>query len=57
MSLKNPGQDRATAAAAERGKHYLRSVAILLAGFALIACWLPARKASGVDPISALRAE
>ena len=35
----------------------MASGAILLAGIALIACWLPARKASGVDPIMALRAE
>jgi ABC-type antimicrobial peptide transport system permease subunit len=35
----------------------LGSVAILLAGIAAIACWLPARRASGVDPITALRAD
>ena len=35
----------------------LASVAVLLAGIAVVACWLPARRASGVDPITALRAD
>ena len=30
-------------------------VSALLFGIAMIACWLPARRASGVDPIIAVR--
>lgn len=35
----------------------LAGVTLTLLGVALVACWLPARRAAGIEPVEAIRAD